>query len=212
VIGRPAGQCPGSGDEEERAERHVHDEHPAPAQQPGQQAADHAAQRSAGRRGGGEQAQSLRLGAWLAEAGRHQAQGGRHQDRAPEPLDEAGRHDMPPLLRQPGGEAGEGEQQESAHEGRLAPPQVAEPSAEQQEAREGQRVAAHHPLEPGGREAEALLQRGQRHVDDPDVEDADELRRARHGQEDARPARRCRDRPRRGHGGRHQRNVSSNSS
>ena len=81
------------------------------------------------------------------------------EDGAADALDEARRDHLPALLRQPRGQAGDGEEHQAADERALAAEQVADASPEQQEAGEGQRVAADHPLQPGGREPEALLHR-----------------------------------------------------
>jgi hypothetical protein len=53
---------------------------------------------------------------------------------------------------------------------------VTGPAAEQQQAAERQRVGVHHPLEPGAREAERVLDVWQRHVHDRGVQHHHELR------------------------------------
>ena len=80
------------------------------------------------------------------------------------------------------GEAGQQrrkrEEDGAAHE--HAPPaeQVSRTTTEQEEAPEEQRVGADHPLEVRLRKAEGVLDRGERHVHDRDVEHDHELHRA----------------------------------
>ena len=61
---------------------------------------------------------------------------------------------------------------------RAAPVEVGEPPGEDEEAGERERVRAQDPLEVGGRDVEAALDRRQRDRDDRRVEDDDELRDA----------------------------------
>ena len=73
-----------------------------------------------------------------------------------------------------------------AEEDPAAAEQVRGPPAEQQEARERERVRVDDPLRPRRREAQAVPDRGQRHVHDRDVEDDHELREADQEQEGVR--------------------------
>ena len=56
---------------------------------------------------------------------------------------------------------------------------VSQPTAQHEKAAKGERIAADHPLDVLGRQTQSALHRGQRHVDDRDVEDQHELRRAK---------------------------------
>ena len=98
------------------------------------------------------------------------------------------------------GQRGEPEQHQRSDERAALAEVVGGAAAEHQEAGEGDRVGVDDPLQVGRGEAEARLDRGQRDVDDAQVEDDHELRHAAHGQQPApsrRPAPRARRRGRR---------------
>src|SRR5207302_11272687 len=56
---------------------------------------------------------------------------------------------------------------------------VSQPTAQHEKAAKGERIAADHPLDVLSRQTESTLHRGQCHVDDRDVQDQHELRRAK---------------------------------
>src|SRR5207244_12227686 len=56
---------------------------------------------------------------------------------------------------------------------------VSQPTAQHEKAAKGERIAADHPLDVLSRQAQRTLHRGQRHIDDRDVQDQHELRRAK---------------------------------
>jgi len=56
---------------------------------------------------------------------------------------------------------------------------VSQPTPQHEKAAKGECIAADHPLDVLGRQTQSSLHRGQRHVDDRDVQDQHELRRAK---------------------------------
>ena len=78
---------------------------------------------------------------------------------------------------------GEPEQDQRHDEHPALPEVIGRAAAEHQEAREGDRVRVDDPLQVGRGEAEARLDRGQRDVDDAQVEDDHELGHAADGQQ-----------------------------
>ena len=77
----------------------------------------------------------------------------------------------------------EREQEQARDEGAPLAEQVGRAPAEHEQARERDRVRVHDPRQIDRGEAEARADRGQRHVDDRDVENHHELRRAAHRQQ-----------------------------
>ncbi len=116
---------------------------------------------------------------------------GRHQ-RAADALRRAREHERLAVGGDAAGERGEPEHEQRHHEHPALPEVVGGAPAEHQEARERDRVGVDDPLQFGRGEAEARLDRGQRDVDDGEVEDHHELRHAAHSQQQphapARPA------------------------
>ena len=88
------------------------------------------------------------------------------------------------------GQRGEREQEQARDEHPPAPEQVSRAAAEEQEAGEGDRIGVDDPLQVDLGEVEPRADRGQRDVDDRDVEDDHELRQA--GQEEGRAQMRAR--------------------
>jgi hypothetical protein len=123
----------------------------------------------------------------LGERGRQQSQRRRSEDRREDALDRARGDKHPERACGAADRRCDRESQQSAREGPLASPQVAEPSAEQQQRPERERVCGHDPLPGVGGEAERQLSRRQRHVHDRQVEHDHQLRQPDHGQDQPAP-------------------------
>ena len=93
-------------------------------------------------------------------------------------------------LRQAAEQRGDREHAEAGQEDALAAEEVAEAPGEQEQAAEGDQVGVDDPGEARLREAEVVLDRGQRDVHDGDVEDDHQHPRAEHVEGD--PAVPCR--------------------
>ena len=171
-----AGQGPRRDERDDRADRHVDEQHPAPGQVGGQQAAGHQADRGAADAHRGVDAHRPVARRPLREGGGDQGQRGRGDDRGADALHRAGGEQ--PGLR--GGEPAEQRgQREQDHPGDEHPPaseDVAGPAAEQQQAAEGQGVGVDHPLQAGAGEPERALDVGQRDVHDRGVQYHHQLR------------------------------------
>ena len=87
------------------------------------------------------------------------------------------------VRREPAGQRGEPEHEQRHDEHAALAEVVGRAAAEHQEAGERDRVGVDYPLQFRRREAEAQLDRGQRDVDDAQVEDDHELRHAAHAKQ-----------------------------
>jgi hypothetical protein len=109
----------------------------------------------------------------------------RRQDRAAKPLD-GSRCGQPGIRRREAtGEAGGREDRETDEEHALLSEEVSGAAAEEQEAGEGEHVGIHDPLQPRRRVVQVASDRGERDVDDRDVEHDHELGDARDRQDQA---------------------------
>ncbi len=106
----------------------------------------------------------------------------RHQGAA-EALRRASDDQRRAVRREAPGQRGEPEHEQRHHEHAALAEVVGRAPAEHQEAGESDRVGVDDPLQFWRREAEAQLDRGQRDVDDAQVEDDHELRDAAHAQQ-----------------------------
>ena len=155
--------------------RHVHPQHPFPAEAVGEDAAEQDARGAAGAGDGAPDAERLvALGA-VAERRRDDRERGRRDDRGAEALGRAGGDQLGFVRREAGGERRRGDEQEPGDEHPPSAEQVGQAPAEQQEAAEGEDVGVHHPGEVLLREVERLADRGQGDVHDRGVKDDDEL-------------------------------------
>ena len=156
-------QGDGEGD---HADRHVDEEDPAPVQV----LADHAAERRAEGQGqgadGGPDADGRGALPDVGESGHDDGQRGRHQQRRAHALDGAAGDEHLAAAGQPGGQRGQREQRQAAEEDPAPPVHVGEPAAGQQQPGHREQVAADHPLQPGHRQVQAVLDGRDRHVDD----------------------------------------------
>ena len=166
------------------ADREVDEEDPVPAEGLGQHAAGEQPDRAAGRGHEAVDADRLRLLAWLGEHGDDHAQDHRGGQRPADALEEPRAHKHLLALRHSAQQRGEREQRKAGQEDVAAPDQVAEPSGEQQQPAEGDQVGVHHPREGGLREAQIVLDRGQRDVNDRRVEDDHQHPDAQHDERD----------------------------
>ena len=173
-------------------DRRVDQQHPAPAEllgdDPAEQHAGGAAE-PVHRRPQADRAVELR--ARRERRGDDRQRARRHQGAA-EALHRARDDQHLPALCGAAGQRGEPEQEQRQDEHAALPEVVGGATAEHQEARERDRVGVDDPLQFGRGEAEAQLDRGQRDVDDAQVEDHHELGHAADGQEPRRTgARAC---------------------
>ena len=166
------------------ADRDVHEEDPVPVDRLGQQAAGQQPDRAARRGDEGVDADRLRLLPRLGEHRDDHAEDHRRGHRAADSLDEAGRDEHLLGLRQPAERARHGEHAEAGHEDALAAEEVAEAAGEQEQAAEGDQVGVDDPGEARLREAEVVLDRRQRDVDDGHVEHDHQHARAEHVESD----------------------------
>jgi hypothetical protein len=165
-----------------RAERHVDEEDPVPAQRLGQHPAEDQAQRRAARAGEAVDAHRLRPVGRRREQPDDHAEAHRGRHRAARALDESRRDQHGLADRQAAHQRRDREQDQARQEDALAADQVAEPAGEQQQAAEGDQVPVHHPLQAGRGEAQVPLDRRQGHGHDGPVEDDHQGHRAEHGQ------------------------------
>jgi hypothetical protein len=170
------------GGEQAGADRHVDEQHPAPAQRGGEDAAEHAA---GGSGGGGrdppprERASAL---AGIGVAGGDQAEARGSERGGAGPLDEACRKQHHAVLGEASEQAGRGEHGQPELKDAAAAEQIADARGEQQKTAEGDQVAVYDPLLRVDGQAERRLHRGKRDVHDARVEHHHELRQARdHG-------------------------------
>jgi hypothetical protein len=112
----------------------------------------------------------------LLECGGNDRERARGHDRRPDPLEGASPDQRLVRPGEPAQERGEREEDDADHEHAAAPEQVGRPPAEQQQAGEGQGVGTNHPLQPLRREAELLLDRGDRNGHDRRIQDDHEER------------------------------------
>ncbi len=110
-------------------------------------------------------------------------QRGRGHQRAGQALEGACADQHPLGGRDTAKQRGEAEQQEREDERTSLAPVIGRTAAEHEEARERDRIGVDHPLQVGGVETEARLDRRERDVDDAQVEDDHELRDAAHDQQ-----------------------------
>src|SRR3954454_17509898 len=167
-----------SEEDDGQADRHVDEEDRRPAEPLGQ----HAAQQDAG--GGAEtaerapDAESAVAGCPFLERRRDDREARRRDHRAADALDRASAEEAGWGARERAEEGGGGEQGGAREEYSPAPEEVGGPPAEEEQSGERKRVGVDDPLQTGGREPEAVLDRRQRHVHDRDVQDDHELREA----------------------------------
>ena len=159
-------------------DRRVDQQHPAPAQLLGDQPTEQhpgGAAESVHRRPCADRAVEL----WpRRKRGGDDRQRARRHQRAAEALRRASKDQRRAVRRKAAGQRGEPEHEQRDDEHTALAEVVGRATTEHQEAREGDRVGIDYPLEFWRREAEAQLDRGQRDVDDAQVEDDHELRRA----------------------------------
>jgi hypothetical protein len=112
----------------------------------------------------------------FGEGRSEQGQGGGGEDGRAEALSGPGDAEYRQRRRQPGQQAGCGEQAEPGQEDAPVAVEVGESAAEQQEAGEDERVGVDGPGQVGGGDVQVLLQGWQCDVDDGNVEHDHELR------------------------------------
>ena len=175
----------GRQDEPGQGHRHRDEEDPRPAEGPGHQpAGDDAGGAAEGRRGAprAHRPGALRTGEHHQEEGhRGGAEGG-----GAGTLDHPGGDEHALARRRAGQERAGREHGRAGEEHPAATDHVGRAPGEQQQGAEGQDVGVDHPGEPGGAQAEVVLDRRQGDVDDRGVQHDDELGRDQHRQ--GRPA------------------------
>ncbi len=154
-----------------RADRHVDEEDPRPAEV----ARQHSAREDADcRAGAGDRAPDAERRVpllALGEGRREDREGGGRDDRGAESLHGAGRDQRSLRVREPAGERGDREQRHADDEQLPPAKQVRDAAAEQQEPAERKGVCRDHPLQVRLREVEVRLDRRERDVHDRDVDD-----------------------------------------
>ena len=161
-------------------DRDVDEEDPVPADRLGEDAAGEQPDRATGRGDEGVDADRLRLLPGLGEHRHDHPEDHGRAHRAADPLNEAAGDEHPLGLGHTADDRGDREQRQPGHEHVLTADEVAEPAGEQQQAAEGDQVAVDDPGEARLREAEVILDRRQRDVDDGHVEDDHQHARAEH--------------------------------
>ncbi len=161
-------------------DRHVDEEDPVPVDRLGQDAAGEQADRAAARRDERVDADRLRLLPRLREHRDDHPEDHRRRHGAADALDEAGAHEHLLALRQAAEQRRDREQRQAGEEDVAAPDQVAEPPGQQQQAAERDQVGVDGPGEARVREAEVVLDVGQRDVHDGHVENDHQHARAEH--------------------------------
>jgi hypothetical protein len=169
--------------DEDQADGHVDEQHPAPADPLREHAADDRAHRAAGRHRGAPGAQSLGALARVGERGHDQRHGRRGEDRAGQALDRAGRDEQAAGVGHASGQARGGEADQAGEEHGLGAEQVGRASAEQEQAGEAEGVGVDDPLHAGRRQVERTAHGRQGDVHDADVQDHHELSDARDDQQ-----------------------------
>ena len=101
-------------------------------------------------------------------------------------LNRAGRDEEPDAGRERAGGRGGGEERDADRENAPPPEPIGEGSPDENESGEGQRVGFHDPLDVGDRRLQALLEDGQRDVDDRPVDERQARAEDRRGEDPAR--------------------------
>ena len=151
-------------------DRGVDEEDPVPADHLRDHAAEQEANRSTGRGDERVDADRLRLFGGLGEHRHDHSEDDRGGHRSADSLQEASPDQHALALRGTAEDRGRNEDRESDQEDRPATDQVAEPSREQEQTAKGDQVGVDDPGKARLIEAEIVLDRGQRHVHDGDVE------------------------------------------
>ena len=168
----------------DETDRHVDVEDPLPAEVLGEDSSEQHPDGAAGARHGTPDGEGLVALDALGERRRQDRERGRRDERGAEPLHRARADQDPAGRREAAGERRCDEDEQPDHEHATAPEQVGSASTEQQEAAEREGVPARNPLQVRGREVERLLDRREGDVDDRDVDDEHELRRAQESERD----------------------------
>ncbi len=181
---QPAPSCPAARVCEQKrrrgrgkdADRDVDQEHGAPARELYQDAAEHLAGDEAD--GGGRPVQAEGAGPLLAvgEACRDQRQCGRRDDRGTRALDDSRGNQQHGITREPAGQRGSREDEQSEDEHPAAPEHVRRPAAQYQQAAEGYRVAGDDPLNGRSRHPEFPPDGRESDIHDAEVQDDHERR------------------------------------
>ena len=138
-------------------------------------AGDHPNGRAAGTEPAPDPERLVALGA-LGEHVHHDRQGGGQHDRRAEPLNGPRCDERHLAGRQRGSQRRRRKQRKPDHQDPAAAEQVRRTTAEQHEAAERERVRGHHPLQAGRAEVQIATDRGQRDVDDRQIDNRHEER------------------------------------
>jgi hypothetical protein len=163
-------------------DRQVHEEDPVPVDRLGERPTHQETDRAARDCDERVDPDRLRLVARLGEHRDDHAEDHGGGKRPADPLDEACADEQPLALRERAGERRGGEHGQASEENSSPADQVAEAAREQQQPTERDQVGVHHPRQVALREAEVVLDRGQRDVHDRRVEDDHEHPQAKHVQ------------------------------
>ena len=169
---------------DDQPDGNVHEHHPAPRDELGEQPAGH---QSGGSTGGRHRCVQADGPDPLWSFGEHrgeEGEGRRSGHGGTDPLGRPGGQEHPSHRGQTSDEGAHGENGYPHQERPSTSEQVAGPGAEQQQAAEGEDVGVEYPRQGAAREAQALLDVWQGHVDDGGVEDDHQLGREDHEEED----------------------------
>ena len=176
---------PGRRDRCREADRRVDQQHPPPA---GLLRDEPAKERAGGASGAVHRSpegdRAVALGPGGERGGDDRQRRGRHRGAA-EALDRTRQDQHPTRGRESAAQGRQPEQQQRGDECPTLPQDVRGTSGEHQEAREHDRVSVDDPLQVRRGEAQALLNRRQRDVDDREIEDHHELRDAADAEQEA---------------------------
>ena len=175
ALGPALGEDPRRQQEDRRADRHVDEEDPAPAEHLDDRAAEQEADRAAGAGDRAPDSERPVALAALRERREDDRQRRGRDHRAAETLRAAGDQQRRLRLRQPAGERRAREQRDAGHEQATTTESVGRAPAEQQEPSEEQRVGVEHPRQVLVGEADVALDAWQRDVHDARVEHHHEL-------------------------------------
>ena len=181
-----------AGDECHDADRDVDEQDPAPGQLFCQNAAEEGPGGAAGSRHCAPNSHCTGARLWLPKRRSEDRQRGRREDGAAEALNRTCSDQHRLVLSEASEQAGEREHREPDEEDAAPPEEVGGAPTEKEETGERQGVRVQYPLELRRREAQAVLDRRQCHIDDRDVQQHHELSDARQGEDHpVRGAARC---------------------
>ena len=182
-VGCVGSDEPPRGNREAETDGDVDQEDRLPADELGQRSAQQDSDRGAGPADGAPGGKSVSTRGALAEGAHQDGESGRREHRRPESLECPSDEQRAGAAGRRGGDRGQREDRQPAHEHAALTDEVGGTTTEQQQASEDQRVARDRPADVAALDAQALSQIGQRNIDCGDVEDDHQLSGAEHQQQ-----------------------------